>query len=143
LFGKPLADRYAPLTILTYGFGFGVLVLLPFQPFTPQPWPIPAASGRWFALLITLATVAPFTAYTFGLSRLPASVAGILTVAEIPFATLFAFLALGERFAAAQWLGAILVVSGVLLLSWGQWRQPKARAGSGGGEEPCAEGLDA
>lgn len=118
LFGKPIAGHYRPLTILTYGFGCGALTLLPFQMFTPQPWPVPGHTWLWFAVLIGWATIVPFSAYTFGLGRLPVSVAGILAMAEIPFASFYAHVLLGQRLTAPQMAGAVLVVGGVLLLSW-------------------------
>ncbi len=118
LFGKQVAGRYAAPTILTYGFGFAALALLPLQLFTPQPWPVPHIAWLWFAGLLAVATIVPWSAYTFGLGRLPASVAGILAMTEIPLAALYAYLLLEERLAAAQMLGAGLVVAGVLLLSW-------------------------
>ena len=130
LFGKPLAARYSPLTILTYGFGFAVLLLLPFQFFTQQPWPVPRQSWLWFAALLALGTIIPFTSYTFALSRLPASVAGILAMTEIPFAAVYAYLLLGERFTSTHFFGAILVVLGVLLLSWGRWHGGGRGAGT-------------
>jgi len=122
LFGKQLAGRYHSLTILTYGFGFGALTLLPFQLFTPQPWPVPGSSWLWLAALVGLSTIIPFSIYTFGLSQLAASVASILAMTEIPLAYLYAYLLLGERLTIVQFGGAALVVSGVLLLSWRRWR---------------------
>jgi drug/metabolite transporter (DMT)-like permease len=121
LFGKPMANRYPPVTVLTYGFGFASLMLLPFQLLTPQPWPVPHSSWLWFALLIVFATILPFIAYTAALGRLSAGVAGILAMAEIPFAALYANVLLGEQLVALQWAGAILVVCGVLLLTGKNW----------------------
>ena len=122
LFGKKVRWTYNPITTLTYGFGFGALVLLPFQFFTPQPWPVPA-SGLWcFAGLIAAATIIPFSAYTFALGRLPASVASILAMSEIAFVAAYAYILLSERLTVSQILGAVLVVGGVLLLSWRRWR---------------------
>jgi drug/metabolite transporter (DMT)-like permease len=132
IFGKPLAGRYAPLTILTYGFGFGALLLLPVQFFTPQPWPIAPVDWFWFAVLIGFATIIPFSAYTFGLGRLPASVTGILAMTEIPFATLYAYVLLHERLTLAHSVGALLVVCGVLLLSWDRWRQGRQQIATRG-----------
>jgi len=140
LFGKPLADRYSPLTILTYGFGFAALLLLPFQFFTPQPWPVPRESWLWFAALLVLGTIIPFSSYMFGLSRLPVSVAGILVMTEIPIAAVYAYLLLGERFTAIHFVGALLVVSGVVLLSWGRRRQGRRGASAGGAQAPVPEG---
>jgi len=122
LFGKKVRERYNPLTTLTYAFGFGALVLLPFQFFTPQPWPIPASTWLWFAGLIALATITAFFLYTFALGRLPASIAAILVMAEIPIVSVYAYFLLGERMSPTQTLGAVLVIAGVLLLSWRKTR---------------------
>jgi len=121
LFGKPVAGRYRPLTILTYGFGFAALTLVPFQFFTPHPWPVPNPAWVYFAILIAFCTIIPFAAYMFGLGRLPASVAGTLAMAEIPFAAFYAYVLLGERLVTTQLAGAALVVGGVLLLFWRRW----------------------
>ncbi len=118
LFGKPLASRYHPPTVLTYGFTIATVTLLPFQFFAPQPWSAVGAVGPHFTALVFLSTIVPFSLYTFALGRLPASVAGILAMVEIPFASLYAYLLLGERLTPTQWLGAVLVVGGVLLLTW-------------------------
>jgi DME family drug/metabolite transporter len=118
LFGKKVRECYNPLVTLTFGFGFGALVLLPFQFFTPQPWPVPGSSWLWFAGLIFISTIIPFSTYTFGLGRLPASVASILAMAEIPIVAVYTYFLLDEALAAHQVLGAVLVVGGVLFLSW-------------------------
>jgi drug/metabolite transporter (DMT)-like permease len=117
LFGKKVRTCYNPLTVLVYGFGFGALVLLPLQFFTPQPWPVSLEAAAWFAGLIGLATIVPFAIYTLALGRLQASVASILAMAEIPIVALYAYVLLGERMAADQVSGALLVVAGVLMLS--------------------------
>jgi len=124
LFGKKVRGTYGSFTVLTYAFGFGALVLLPFQFFTPQPWPVSALSWLWFAGLIGLSTTAGFSIYTFGLGRLPASVASILAMVEIPIVAVYAYFLLGDRMTAEQVLGTLLVISGVLLLSW---RRPSRR----------------
>lgn len=123
LFGKKVRESYNPFTTLTYAFGFGALVLLPLQFFTPQPWPVPSSAFLWFAGLIAVATIIPFSVYTFALGRLPASVATILAMSEIAFVAAYAYVLLGERLTASQILGAMLVVGGVLLLSWHRWRE--------------------
>ena len=122
LFGKKTRERYNPATALTYAFGFGALVLLPFQFFTLQPWPVSSSALLWFAGLIIVATIIPFSLYTFALGRLPASVASILAMSEIAFVAIYAYFLLNERLTASQILGAVLVVGGVLLLSWYRWK---------------------
>ena len=122
LFGKKVRETYNPATALTYAFAFGALVLLPFQFFTPQPWPVSSSALLWFAGLIIVATIIPFSVYTFALGRLPASVASILAMSEIAFVAVYAYVLLDERLTASQILGAGLVVGGVLLLSWYRWK---------------------
>ena len=124
LFGKRARATYNPFTTLTYAFAFGALTLLPFQFFTPQPWPVPGRAILWFAALIGLATITSFASYTYALGRLPASVASILAMSEIAFVAVYAYVLLGERLTASQIVGAALVVGGVLLLSLRR-RRPK------------------
>jgi drug/metabolite transporter (DMT)-like permease len=124
LFGKKVRQHYNPFITLTYAFAFGALVLLPFQFFTPQPWPVPPFTWVWFAGLIGVATILAFSSYTFGLGRLPASVASILAMSEIAFVAVYAYVLLGERLTVSQILGALLVSSGVLLLTRRQVKTP-------------------
>lgn len=118
LLGKKVREHYRPFTVLTYAFGFGALVLLPMQFFTPQPSRIPVAAWPWFAGLIGLATITGFAAYTYGLGRLQAGVASVLAMSEIAFVAVYAYLLLGERLATTQALGALLVAGGATLLAW-------------------------
>lgn len=116
LFGKKVRGGYGPLTALTYGFGFGALVLLPFQFFTPQPWPVPLSTFLWFGGLIGIATIVAFSVYTFALGRLQASVVSILAMAEVPIVAVYAYFLLDERLTVDQVVGSVLVVAGVLML---------------------------
>jgi drug/metabolite transporter (DMT)-like permease len=128
LFGKRVREGYSPFTTLLYAFAFGALTLLPFQFFTPQPWLINAQGLFWFACLILVATIIAFTAYTFALGRMQASVASILSMSEIAFVAAYAYILLGERLTVIQILGGALVVGGVLLLSWYGWRERARQA---------------
>lgn len=118
---KKVRVRYNPFTTLTYGFGFAALVLLPFQAITPQPQSISASLSLYFIGLIGVATIGGFSIYTFALGRLQASVATILAMAEIPIVAVYAYALLWERLAGEQVFGAVLVVSGVLML----YRRPR------------------
>jgi drug/metabolite transporter (DMT)-like permease len=117
LFGRQVAGRYSPWTVLTFGFGFGALALLPFQFGRPLPGPVSPISWLWFGGLVTLATIAPFGAYLAALRRLPVSVASILAASEVAFGTLVGTLYYRERLEGLQIAGAVLVVAGVVLIA--------------------------
>ena len=118
LFGKKLVGLYTSWTILLYAFGFGALILIPFQIRAPVPWPLSPQVLGWYAGLILLSTICGFGLYTTGLQHLQAGVAAIVATAEVAFAAVVSYIALGERLDGWQILGAILVVGGVILLSW-------------------------
>ena len=107
----------APLQVLVApGIGLG-LALLPFQ--FSQP---PVEINAWrpvaaFAGLVLITTIAGYGAYAWALRHLQASVASILALTEVPFASLFAFLLLGERMSWLQVLGALAILGGVVLLA--------------------------
>jgi len=117
LFGKKLTGDYNPWTILLYIFGFATLILLPFQLLNPSPFPYQFPALLYFAGLILIATISGFALYTTALSRLQASIAAITATSEIVFAAVYAYFILGERMDPWQMLGAILVISGVVLIS--------------------------
>ena len=117
LFGKKLTGDYNPWTILLYIFGFATLTLLPFQISNPSPFPYQPPALFYFAGLILIATISGFALYTTALSRLQASIAAITATSEIVFAAVYAYFILSERMDFWQILGAVLVVSGVVLVS--------------------------
>jgi drug/metabolite transporter (DMT)-like permease len=132
LLGKQARASHPPATVLVYAFSFAALVLLPFQFFIPQPWPVPPAALFYLAGLVLVTGVAGFMIYTFALGRLPASIATILAMAEIPFVAIYAFALLGERVSSVQFVGAVLVVVGVLLLF-------RRKRGGDAGSSPALE----
>lgn len=118
LFGKKLAGDYGPWTILVYIFGFGALTLLPFQIGDGFTTPQSLHSVAYFTGMVLFTTIGGFALYTLALSRLQASVAAILATAEVPFATLVSYVTLGERLNPWEVGGGLLVIGGVILLSW-------------------------
>jgi drug/metabolite transporter (DMT)-like permease len=116
LFGKKVAGKYSTWTILTYGFGFGMLVLFPLQFLAPGPWPLMTPARWWFIALIALPTIVSFSIYTLGLRYLPASIAAIVAISEVVFGAVYAYIFLGERLEWLQIVGAILVIAGVVSL---------------------------
>ncbi len=117
LFGKKLVGSYSPWTVLMYPFGVGALLLLPLQFNTPVPMPISAEVMLLFAGLVLITTITGFALYTTALKTLQASIASITNTTEVAFAAILAYFILGERLDAWQIFGAVLVVSGVILVS--------------------------
>jgi drug/metabolite transporter (DMT)-like permease len=122
LFGRQVAGRCSPWTVLAYGFGFGALALLPLQFVAPPPlggqppWPVPPDAWLWFGSLLLVATIVPFVLYLVGLRTLPASVASLLITSEVVFAAAIGYVVFGESMRFWQVVGAGLVVAGVTLI---------------------------
>lgn len=115
LFGKSVPKPYSPFVMLTFGFAFGALTLLPLQFFVEQPWAAPASMWIGFAGWIAQ-TIIAFAAYLFGLGKLSAGIASITAMSEIAFVSCYAYFLLGERLSFIQIFGVALVIGGVLLL---------------------------
>lgn len=121
LFTKRLSRDYSQWTILGFAFAFAALALLPFQ-FGAGPGSLlPQLNGPrvlvTFAGFVLITTIGGYVLYATGLRRLPASVAAIAAMAEVPFASAFGYLFLGDRLSPLQVLGGAIVVSAVVLLS--------------------------
>lgn len=115
LFSKLVTGRYHPLTIITYGFGFASLILLPARLASGKPVPFAWGTAGLIAGLVVVATLFPFAVYTFTLRRFQVSLAGIMSMSEIPFAFLYAFLVFGEALTPLQYAGTAVIIAGVLL----------------------------
>jgi drug/metabolite transporter (DMT)-like permease len=120
LFGKKLSSDYSVWTILFYNFLFGAIALLPFQIGHALPGTFNGTATAAFLGLVLVPTIIGYAFYTIGLNRLQSSVAVIVATMEVPFAAVVAYLAFSQRLDSGQLLGALMVVSGVILLSWPQ-----------------------
>lgn len=117
LFGKKLSTEYNSWTIMFYIFSFGTLALYIFQGGQPAPWPTGSGILGWILAFVLLSTILGFGLYTKALFILPASTASITATTEILFASILAYFILGEQLGVWQILGALLIVSGVILVS--------------------------
>lgn len=112
IFGKHYLKRYTTPTIFLYALPVGALGLLPFAEFSVYP-----ASG-WAALavLALFSTYGAYSVYYIGLKKVEASRAAVVATLEPVIAAVLAFIWWGERFTLPGYLGAGLVLSGVLVL---------------------------
>ena len=118
-----------PWTTLLYTFGFAALILLLLNCFPGFSligkvnslhdliWLGSSLKG-WIVLFLLAAvpTVMGFGLYNVSLQYLPASVVNLIATSEPVFTTIFAYLVFHEQFAGIQWMGSVLVITGVVLL---------------------------
>ncbi len=117
LFGKKLSTEYNAWTIMFYIFAIATLALFIFQSGKPDPWPTGSGILGWMLGFVLMSTILGFGLFTKGLLILPASIASITATTEILFASVMAYLFLGEKLGIWQILGALLIISGVVLVS--------------------------
>jgi len=106
LLTKAALARTAPLPLTAF-----TLLLAPMLLWTDSPLAQLARGWPWLLYLGAVATAGAYALYAVGLRFVPASVAGIVTLAEPLTATLLGVLIFGER------LGSGGVVGGALLLA--------------------------
>ncbi len=119
LFGKALRSGYSAVITLSWAFGIAALILLPCQLYTGNFFPgmVPVSTVLWFCGLIFISTIGGFFTFTFALGKLPASVATVLIMTEIPFAVGYAYFIFGEVLSMGNIIGALLIVTGVASIS--------------------------
>jgi drug/metabolite transporter (DMT)-like permease len=117
VFNKVLVRRYRPWAVQVYGLLIGGLVLLALVPKRDLAggWVTPGS----IALVIGMAIVPTLLAslsFAVGVQWVPVSVASTLATLELAVATFFGYVFFGERLAAPQWAGALLILGAVLML---------------------------
>ncbi|MBD3307825.1 EamA family transporter [candidate division KSB3 bacterium] len=137
LYGEYGLKKYSVWTILLYGFTAASLFWWGLNP----PWKVLTAGyslETWglFLVLGVFSVVLPFWMYFTGMRYIRATQASITAMAEPVIGGLVAYLFLGETLFALQFLGAVLVMVGILLLQ--VVRSPQVRA-----ETPCEQAMSA
>jgi drug/metabolite transporter (DMT)-like permease len=108
LFSKRLADRLAPAEILVYHVALSALLLVPWAWFAP----VPAAGAVAAVAAGALVTgVGAGLLFLWGLARIPAARASILSYLEPLVAVLLGTLVLHEHLAPLAPLGGLLIVA--------------------------------
>ncbi len=100
------------------------------------PWLTP----WWVSLagLVILATVLAYVSGIMGARALGSKVASFVSLTEVLFAVIWAWLLLGELPGAIQLLGGALIVGGVILVRFDELRAPLAVPAGGAAEAPKA-----
>ncbi len=120
--------RRDPVSLTMWGMGLAALFWAIVAPWWTYPWgtlggsalaegtgaaawPIPLLAGY----VVVLGTVVPFSLVVLSMQHLRASQASVVGMAEPIMAIGIAWVLLGETMSAAQLLGAVIVLAGILL----------------------------
>ena len=107
--------RSGPLLDSTGGMAVGALATVPFDPrFTLTPH---ASAQLWLVLLALGSQVIGWLLIGTALPKLPAIETSVLLLGQPVFAVVWGVLIFGERLSALQWIGSVVVLAGVALLS--------------------------
>lgn len=116
IWGKRLSERYDPLVVLHYAM-FAAFVAWCFIQ-APHKL-VSELKLSEFAFLMgfgVISVVAPYLCFFAGLRRVPATGAGIVSTLEPVVMAVGAWQCLGEQLGTSQWLGIVLVLTGVVMV---------------------------
>lgn len=125
IIAKSALTRSAPLPLAAVTFTVAAILSLPALAWTRDPLDQLTRGWPWLLYIGAVATAGAYSLYTIGLRRVPASVAGIVSLLEPLTATLLGVLVFGERLGATGAAGAVLLLGAVALLL-GPSRAPAA-----------------
>ena len=139
IFGAIGLKRYDPLTVTAYTFLFALAVALPFGDVRGTVTTLFATPTLllWGAGIGILCTVLPYFFYTWGLKRVEASRASIISAVEPLVAALVGILLYGERHNFLKILGILFVFVAIVVLNLP--RRPSKRKIAPKQEAPEAE----
>jgi len=118
VYSKRISDRYHTLTLNTFVYAAGALVVTPlagWQAFT-SPWETVTWRG-WLGVvyMALIGSVVAYLIFYYGLTRLPASRVIVLTYLQPVVATTLGIFGLGEETTPHLIAGGVLILTGVYL----------------------------
>ncbi|MGH7323210.1 MAG: DMT family transporter [Candidatus Rokuibacteriota bacterium] len=108
--------RSAPLPLTAMTFTAAALFLLPALAWCRAPLAQVERGWPWLLYLGAVTTAGAYGVYSIGLRRVPASVAGIVTLLEPLTATLLGVLVFGENLGAGGAVGAVMLLTAIAFL---------------------------
>jgi drug/metabolite transporter (DMT)-like permease len=120
VFGKKLLERNDPVVVVTIAVAAGSILLVVFAGLTVGYSSLSRVSGAAWLLTLLLGVTMIGLAYPLwfiGLKRLPASHVSLYIYMAPLFAVLLSFIILRETFGWLFWVGALLILGGIILAS--------------------------
>ncbi len=133
---KRVLDDHPPIAVMAVTLTGSALLLTPALAVADLGWVGSARGVAVVAHLGLIATAAAYLLFGFGIARLPVATVTTLSLAEPLTAGLLGMAVLGERLSATAWIGALLVVVGLVVVSVGRAGQVGSSAPGGDGGTP-------
>lgn len=118
---RPLTQKYHPFVVIFWVFVFGWIGVIPFSYNSFAGWnPVVMDSYAWFAITYVIigTTFLAFLLVVSGLQRLSSSTAAYYIYTQPLIAALLAYFWKSEALSIIHLVAAILIFSGVFLVSW-------------------------
>ena len=116
VFGQKAVRQYHPVTALLYSFAFGALFWWVIPPYGWESGSVTIAHAGMLFYVVMFSTIIPFLLYFIGMRFLPPTNVGIAACMEPVWASLVAYLVLGETMSVLQVIGGMFVVLAVIFL---------------------------
>lgn len=119
LLGKFGLRRHAPIKLLFYGLGFGLVFAIPIATFAPQGFSLPHGADVWLMLVLMalLPAFGAYLAFITGLKFVDSSNASIVQTVEPVVAAIVGFSVFGETLDLPQLLGGGLITIAIWLIA--------------------------
>ena len=117
IFGKIASKKYSSITTIFYTFLFSFIAIVPFS-HPAHLVSLLAAEPSNLLLSVSISiinTILPYTLYTYGLSKVSAGKASVISIIEPVAAAVVGFLAFGEAITFVSVCGMGLVLVGLVL----------------------------
>ena len=120
IFGKYASAKYSSLTVTFYTFLFASVGVLPLCNLPKLTVLMPNGVNALWSVGITITcTVLPYLLYTFGLNKIGASKASVVSILEPAVASLVGVLIFSESMGILGGIGILAVIVGLVLLETG------------------------
>ena len=125
---KDVLDKAAAVPAVAVIFSLSAMMLLPFL-FLFETEGLMTGRGIAVVLYLGIATTSvAYILFSYGLKRIPSSSAVTLSLAEPLTAAVLSVLVVGERLNGTSWIGVVLLLGGILVLTLGGRKVKKAAA---------------